>query len=357
MTGTCRVIVALALLAALRPLAWAAADPSSSPALAGGDYVWWHQEKLAWRDRDGGMRVLYSLNLPPGARITAEPEVFYRSSIWRHRDEDRTHTPQETFYRKEIEKRDGRWFMEVYSGEAQRFEVWARVELDGRPYYAQTRFSLGGSSELPDPGRERIEGWPDGPALTLRNSRLTRARLEEEISVRLTTTARMPSEPPRERRGVGKSTSMEGRRGERSGPPPAVSEGAPRIVSVFDQTGGIMGRPELTEGFFNYTPPYDQKLASGGYRGRNHIVFVARLPEGAGVVTYYLPVHRNSQHSHSSVFSGVVVALATGGICLIFVGQARWQFSRQNGAIRRRKEIRRFRAIANFKRSSESGAL
>jgi len=285
--------MAIALVSACQPLTGAL---DCQAALFGGDYVWWYMEKLPWRDRDGGMRVLYSLNLPPGATVTAEPRVYYQSQERRRYDEERRQKPPPPrFYRKQLEKRDGRYFMEVYSGESRRFEVRAEVELDGRPYYAQTSFSLGGSSDRADFGVEELESWPEGPEMSLKDPRLLRVRLEEEVSLRLD----------------------------------HLAGAAPNIVSVFDQTGGIQGRLPVTGGLFAYTPPYDQKLASGGYRGRNHAIFVARL--GEGVLTYYAPVHRNSQHSHSSVGAGLLVAAVTAGICLVFVATARLRFKFRGG--------------------------
>ena|GEM_PF-4244934 len=285
--------------------------PDGQAAVFGGDYVWWYMEKLPWRDRDGGMRVLYSLNLPAEAQVTAEPQVYYRAQKRRRYNAERRQSPPPArIFQKQLEQRDGRYFMEVYSGSTQNFEVRLEVELDGKPYYAQTSFSLGGSSDRADFGVTEVETWPDGPEISLADPRQIRARMEEEVSLRLS-------------------------RAE-----------APEIISVFDQTGGILARAPVVDGLFSYIAAYDQKLASAGPRGRNHAIFVARLPDDkcgeavksiagrpvsagpacGGVVTYYLPIHRNLQLSHSSVPAGLIVVGVTAAICLCFIWLARRRF-------------------------------
>ncbi|MDR0881215.1 MAG: hypothetical protein LBP55_01530, partial [Candidatus Adiutrix sp.] len=217
---------------------------SASGARAADDgYAWWFIKSLPARQADGGLAVTCLLNLPAGAQVTAEPRVFYTTSEFKRdrRVESRPRGDRELiqkFYRKSAERIDGQYAVTVYSGGVKSFALRAELELDGRPYYAQTMFALNGSSGRPDPGAVEIESEPAGPRLALEVPNPGRFRTEDTAALSLSS-------------------------------PPGFS---PEQVSVYDQEGRLLARPPLSGGRFHYTPPFDRKLASGGYRSEERRV-------------------------------------------------------------------------------------
>ena len=255
------------------------------------DYVWWYMENPARRVTDGSMEVTLVLHLPKNAVPDFEPEVFFAVNTWNRNGRSLSYNEDMVIYTKKAVWEDGRYKLVLYSKTFQRFQVWAKVNLNGKPYYAQTVFNLFGDSQFSDPDAEVIGALPPTPQFVMKyGEAFFRAQIENPITVQLTN----------------------------------LGSGRPDSLTVFDQHGQLLEYVAGQGADYTYTPPYDKELMAAGSRGRNHVVLVAELPDNMGIISFYQPVYRSA--GRRSLKGGLAVAGGTALVCFIPIWLVRRKF-------------------------------
>lgn len=195
------------------------------------DYVWWYMENPARRVSDGSMEAAFILHLPEGMTPDSEPEVYFAVNTWNRNGRNLAYNDDMTVYTKKLIREDGRYKLVLYGTTFQRFQVRARVSINGRLYYAQTVLNLFGDSQYSDPDAFKIDSIPAWPQLSLKyGETFFRAQLENPITLQI--------------------NGLDARR--------------PAEITVFNQHGELLERVAGPGGDFTYTPPYDKELMAAG---------------------------------------------------------------------------------------------
>jgi hypothetical protein len=261
------------------------AVPAAAPADETADFLWWRLTNID-RTSDGGMTAEFELL----GQNSVSAEVLYKSMPRLGYGGARDYGQPE-IYRKKLNKPDGASTssastVTIYSGRAERIELFASAANGGSGYYAGAIFNCYGESGLSDPDSERVYEAPDWPAFH------PAAGKDGQIFYRAET---------------GKPITL-------------VPDFTPVSVKVFENTRLAAFLERDQSGGYSYTPPHDEKLSEAGYSAKHDVVFEAALPDG-GAVSFYLPVYR-AFYGRANLGGGVAVLASAALASLVFVLQA-----------------------------------
>jgi hypothetical protein len=144
----------------------------------------------------------------------------------------------------------------VQSGEYVMADVFARAEIQGLPYFAQTRLRLYGQSKDAETDRENASEDPGWPEFNLRSGGDYWPQTGDEFHLSLS----------------GGKTSGD--------------------LEVRDSRGALVGKIQLADDGYKYTPPHDSVLNRIGPLAVKPLIFVARI-DGGGSACFTQLVHRS----------------------------------------------------------------
>ncbi|MDR1871321.1 MAG: hypothetical protein LBS60_05230 [Deltaproteobacteria bacterium] len=233
------------------------------------DFIWWRL--IDYRmNTDGGHQVNFNLMVESQKELT-DLEVIFLMSPYERSGAIRGYQ-KGSYFQKAVspKQRD----ISFYSGVSARLDIFARGKLGDTPVYAQTILSTFGQSNLPDPEARPIDAPPTWPTWRFADSpRFYRAQ---------------------------------------TGTPLAMSiSPKPSLVKVFEDQVVMANYPGADQKTYEYSSPHNQSLAKKGYtEKKKDVVFVAYLDDGAGEVSFSLPVYR-AYYGQLDYGKGLVVMGAT----------------------------------------------
>jgi hypothetical protein len=240
------------------------------------DFTWWRMTAQEI-DRDGSMLTVFELMMPDG-KAPGEIAAFYVTYPQIGKRSMRRYGPPEA-YRKVvgIPANGEKPVITIRSGRSERVELFSRIRSGDDLYYAQTMFTGNGGFEARDMDIERIDRIPDWPAFRFADLDFIRARTETPVLI--------------------------------------DCDAASETVRVFEDRNltASVRRGEL--GLYSYTPPHDEALSQASYTTYKDLVMEAKISDGTGTISLYLPLYRvyygkiSLRHGLVSVCIGTCVGL------------------------------------------------
>ena len=230
-------------------------------------FIWWSQD-AGKRLPDGGFEQVLTLEASP--MITIEkPEAWLRittMSAFNQGTRERN-----IFWYKSNWSSSAPWTLIIHSSGYATADVFACVEIEGKPYFAQTRFILYGQAGENEKDREdQGPGWPE---FTVRsNGEFYWPQTGHEFTLSLSN--------------------------EITGDFLEVCNGQGKLLDEVHNSGGV----------YKYTAPHDPELNRAGVTAAKPLIFVAGIDEG-GTATFTQMVHR-SRYAFWSIKAGLTVFAA-----------------------------------------------
>jgi hypothetical protein len=148
------------------------------------------------------------------------------------------------------------WTLIVQSDDYAVVNAFARAEIDGQSYFAQTRLTLYGQSKETGKNREGSGEGPDWPDFQVRsNGGLYWPQTGQEFSV-------------------------------------SLSKEVQENMEVWSGGGELLDEMRHSGTVYTYTPPHDPALNWAGTNASKPLIFVARINEG-GAASFTQIVHRS----------------------------------------------------------------
>ena len=267
-------------------LFWLAGNYSSC---AGADSLCFLDWRITRQERGAAGEILTTYTLFFPAHSFNEPEILCRRTELGRFGSSQEHQSVEIFELKPV-KTDGGWEVTIYSGSAERIELWAGLAHDDRFYLAQTIFNAYGNSDSAGPQTEKHNTWPDETGFRpLFGKKFYRAVTGEPLDFELA--------------GLN-----------------------PSLLHIYENGQKIEASPSIEDGgFYRYIPPHDSRLAAEGFSARNDLTFVALDETRQTFSTFYLPVYRNS-YGQLNLKAGLGLVAASAAVTLGFVWLAGRRF-------------------------------
>jgi len=208
-------------------------------------FIWW-SVGTGGSLPDGRFEQTLTLESWPTIAVE-QPDVWLRVSAGRGGD---------ALWRKCEWASSNPWTLIVQSDEYASVTAFARAEIDGQPYFAQTRLVLYGQSKEKVTSREGSGEGPDWPEFRVRSSGESYwPQTGHEFSVSLNKEVRKDME---------------------------VWNGEGELLDEMHNSGTV----------YKYTPPHDPALNWAGTSASKPLIFVARIDEG-GTASFTQLVHRS----------------------------------------------------------------
>jgi hypothetical protein len=211
-------------------------------------------------------------NFPTGQLLSGKIEVYYLIRPLSRKGGVRQHGQPEIFH-KELDTHSSPVTLAIYSAEAATVEVWAKVEINGKPCFSGTFFTSYGRAEKTSQNPEPVAAILQWPALQMTGPR-------NYYAVQ-----------------TGQPITLE-----------SINTAPENVTVYLDKAAVAVIRSH--DGKFQYTPPHDKELSSKGYSAYKDLVFVANLPPDAGQLSFYLPLHR-AYRGETDLKGGLWVLLAS----------------------------------------------
>jgi hypothetical protein len=270
------------LIFALYIVVWIAmfpVSPGSAAEMTGFgpvDHIWWRMTGQE-RTRDNGVVTSYELIFSRSRddmKLSDVEMVFISTKL------DGTGEKISDVYTKNLYEIDGKYRVDIYSGENEQIALLAKARTGEKQLYARTLLRGYGQSGKTDPEATRIDTILNWPKLRLAN---------EEYFFRA-----------------------------QAGTPLNVHIENARAIHIFENNTFIGTLTPDDTGFYTHTPPHDKELSRAGFSAKNDLVLVAALENGSVAVSLYLPVYR-AFYGRVSLKGGLGVTAASALFCLASV--------------------------------------
>jgi len=233
-------------------------------------FIWW-SEGVAVRLISGRVEQVLTLEVSPAVAME-KPEAWLRTRISKFDRLERTVRTGESVWSKGDWSSCEPYTLVVQSGVNVTVDVFARAEIEGRPYFAQTRIILYGRSGETEENRD--DEAPDLPEFTVRsNGESYWPQTGHEFTFDF--------------------------KGEKTDSPLEVRGGR----------GELLDEIQSSEAVYKYTAPHDPDLNLAGRAAFKPLIFVFQI-NGGGTASYTQIVHR-PRHGYRNMKAGLGVLTAS----------------------------------------------